>query len=679
MSAKRAREAVTSTDDGSEIISPVRPEKRPRSQIRPMAIKGQEDDDSSLGDELQSDNDSHGSLSTYLDDDLDEEMTFSSDDDEDVLITWFKTGYEDKSIDPKTTLKQVGAITDQNQLDFLSEEVAWNTLYRVVREISRQRRATPVAPPRTRLPHLHSLVDAVNLIRTSRRIIVLTGAGISVSCGIPDFRSADGLYKMIESRFDLPDPQALFDIRFFVDDPEPFFQFAKMIYPGNYVPSLSHRFIRMLQDKGKLLRNYTQNIDTLEQVAGITECLECHGSFRTASCFSCKAQVPCEAIRDKIMREEIPRCNKCSGKFNVLKPDIVFFGEGLPPKFSSQFCQDVNVSDLLIVMGSSLRVRPVCTIPHNFPPNIPQILINRERVGHPHQFDIELLGNCDAIVTFLLSQLGWPAATNSHHPKHSVAVPEFLSPYTYLFEGAVRPQASITQPQTNTTNISQGTTNINAHNSTTTATIAATAVPAATRTRMRRNTQRQTQNSSSSKKSKLAPVDYNSRESDCNSDDGENNVTNNKSDGDYDSDPDISENVRTRSRTTPTTASSKASKPHENATNATRRQQQQSKQQEQPQSQKGKLTQVDAGMGAADMIVLDTGGNGLPTSSGILTVGDEPHTNGDVDVDADVDGDAAGDADVDVDGDGADDADDDGDDELADGGALDERALDGEA
>ena len=122
-------------------------------------------------------------------------------------------------------------------------------------------------PRRKKLGHVNTLRDVVDLIKTSRKIIVLTGAGVSVSCGIPDFRSRDGVYARLAVDFpDLPDPQAMFDIHYFRKDPRPFFKFAREIYPGQFEPSPCHKFIRCVEKQGKLLRNYTQNIDTLEQV-----------------------------------------------------------------------------------------------------------------------------------------------------------------------------------------------------------------------------------------------------------------------------------------------------------------------------------------------------------------------------------------------------------------------------
>ncbi len=102
----------------------------------------------------------------------------------------------------------------------------------------------------------------------------------SVSCGIPDFRSSNGIYARLHVDYpDLPSPQSMFDMSYFEHNPRPFFKFAKEIFPGQYTPSISHYFIKLLESNGRLLRNYTQNIDTLEQVAGIQNVVHCHGMF----------------------------------------------------------------------------------------------------------------------------------------------------------------------------------------------------------------------------------------------------------------------------------------------------------------------------------------------------------------------------------------------------------------
>ncbi|KAF4090072.1 hypothetical protein AMELA_G00047750 [Ameiurus melas] len=274
------------------------------------------------------------------------------------------------------------------------------TLWQIVINISEP-------PKRKKRKDINTIEDVIRLLNDCKKILVLTGAGVSVSCGIPDFRSRDGIYARLAVDFpDLPDPQAMFDIEYFQRDPRPFFKFAKEIYPGQFRPSLCHRFIAMLDKKEKILRNYTQNIDTLEQVAGVQRVMQCHGSFATASCLVCKHRVDCDAIREDIFRQVVPHCPRCSNiPFAIMKPDIVFFGENLPEAFHRAMKQDKDEVDLLIVIGSSLKVRPVALIPSSVPPEVPQVLINREPLLHLN-FDVELLGDCDVIVNELCHRLG---------------------------------------------------------------------------------------------------------------------------------------------------------------------------------------------------------------------------------------------------------------------------------
>ena len=113
-----------------------------------------------------------------------------------------------------------------------------------------------------------------------------TGAGISTSAGIPDFRSPDtGLYSNL-ARLDLPYPEAVFDISFFRQNPLPFYTLAHDLYPGKFRPTIAHSFVRMLSDKGILLKLFTQNIDCLEREAGVpnNEIVEAHGSFARQCC-----------------------------------------------------------------------------------------------------------------------------------------------------------------------------------------------------------------------------------------------------------------------------------------------------------------------------------------------------------------------------------------------------------
>lgn len=150
----------------------------------------------------------------------------------------------------------------------------------------------------------------------------------------------------------------MFDIEYFTNDPRPFFRFAKEIWPGQYQPSLAHYFIAELERREQLLRNYTQNIDGLEHLCPIRRVIQCHGSFSTATCRRCLHRVQSDAIKTDIFQQTIPHCSKCSMRYAdaIFKPDIVFFGESLPVDFHRTISIDKDKCDLLIVMGSSLKV-----------------------------------------------------------------------------------------------------------------------------------------------------------------------------------------------------------------------------------------------------------------------------------------------------------------------------------
>eukprot|EP01117_Protostelium_nocturnum_P011420 TRINITY_DN4143_c0_g2_i2.p1 TRINITY_DN4143_c0_g2~~TRINITY_DN4143_c0_g2_i2.p1 ORF type:complete len:435 (-),score=123.94 TRINITY_DN4143_c0_g2_i2:130-1434(-) len=247
-----------------------------------------------------------------------------------------------------------------------------------------------------------------------KNIIVMSGAGISVAAGIPDFRTpGTGLYDNLK-KYQLPFPEAIFEMGYFQKRPEPFYLLAKELYPGTFCPTASHFFIKLLEDKGVLLRNYTQNIDTLERVAGVNPDLliEAHGSFGTSRCIKCKSEVDKEWLREKIFGDEIPKCqNKsCDG---LVKPDIVFFGEDLPKRFFSQAILDFPKCDLLLVMGTSLQVYPFAGLVEKVGSGIPRVLFNNEIVGNflfgkkGNKRDVDAIGDCQAKIKEFTKLLGW--------------------------------------------------------------------------------------------------------------------------------------------------------------------------------------------------------------------------------------------------------------------------------
>lgn len=317
---------------------------------------------------------------------------------------------------------------------------------------------------RVKLTDYNSVDDAVHLIQRARNVVVLTGAGISTSLGIPDFRSkSTGLYSQLEKMgLGINDPQEVFNIEVFREDPSIFYSVARNILPDDAnVFTPTHKFIAMLQDRNKLLTNYSQNIDNIEANAGIRpdRLVQCHGSFATATCQRCGHRLPGHAIFAEIKADMIPRCPSCVVKLRakgiikrkrqgnsrsssrrgrgqsdddsdddynipsagVMKPDITFFGENLPAEFANRLAEDRDLVDLVIVIGTSLKVAPVSEVASYLPPHVPQIYISRTPVTHIN-FDIDLLGDCDVVVAELCRRLGWDLQHSMIPPDQQVAI-----------------------------------------------------------------------------------------------------------------------------------------------------------------------------------------------------------------------------------------------------------------
>ena len=134
---------------------------------------------------------------------------------------------------------------------------------------------------------LLDLRDVAGLISSgaARNVVVMVGAGVSVAAGIPDFRTpGTGLYDNLED-YGLPRPEAIFELNFFADNPKPFYRLCRELWPGQYSPTATHHFIRLLHEKGVLTRCYTQNIDSLESAAGLPaqKLVAAHGNFDSAT------------------------------------------------------------------------------------------------------------------------------------------------------------------------------------------------------------------------------------------------------------------------------------------------------------------------------------------------------------------------------------------------------------
>ena len=212
-----------------------------------------------------------------------------------------------------------------------------------------------------------------NIINESQNIVLFTGAGISCPSGIPDFRSADGLYK--SKNRGKYSPEELVSHDCLMNDPEAFFDFyfKNMVYPGAR-PNYAHLFFAQMEREGKLKAVVTQNIDGLHSMAGNSVVYELHGSVYRNYCVRCgKGWDPYNKTTDDnnkmfgleyVLKETgIPKCSRCSG---MVRPDVVLYGEPLDPVVWEKAEKAIEQADCLIVVGSSLTVYPAAGLVQYF-------------------------------------------------------------------------------------------------------------------------------------------------------------------------------------------------------------------------------------------------------------------------------------------------------------------------
>jgi NAD-dependent deacetylase len=237
------------------------------------------------------------------------------------------------------------------------------------------------------------LNKALQLIKDGKNFIALTGAGISTSAGIPDFRGPKGIYTTGT------DPEKVFGIDNFKRNPEPFFRFKRkfiQILEGAK-PTKMHNFLYYLEKKGKEIVIITQNIDGLHTLAGSKKVIEFHGSIRHSHCLKCKKKISFEELKNKLEKQNIPECS-CGG---VIKPDIVFFGE--PVNGLDEAFKIMLKADTMLIIGTSLSVYPASILPNYFKGNI--IIINKGQLANFVLADVFLDMNIEEAADFFFDKL----------------------------------------------------------------------------------------------------------------------------------------------------------------------------------------------------------------------------------------------------------------------------------
>eukprot|EP00599_Poterioochromonas_sp_BG-1_P014591 CAMPEP_0173158862 /NCGR_PEP_ID=MMETSP1105-20130129/16712_1 /TAXON_ID=2985 /ORGANISM="Ochromonas sp., Strain BG-1" /LENGTH=371 /DNA_ID=CAMNT_0014077077 /DNA_START=29 /DNA_END=1144 /DNA_ORIENTATION=+ len=270
------------------------------------------------------------------------------------------------------------------------------------------------------------------------KVSVLTGAGISVAAGIPDFRTpVIGLYAKV-AKYGLPYPELVFNLDYFKTNPYPFYQVSKEFLNYKVKPVAAHRFIKQLEENEQLFMNYTQNIDGLELDIGLSsdKLIQAHGHMRSAHCLDCRKEfLDMKPFYQCLEEDRLWLCENCNPEGattnslsqkadnntttpsslsseegreykGLIKPDIVFFGESLPSSFHAQF-HAIQQSDLIIVMGTSLKVYPFALLLEFLPDSVPVVLINRENPGISRNHFLFLSGDIQDTVAAIAQECGW--------------------------------------------------------------------------------------------------------------------------------------------------------------------------------------------------------------------------------------------------------------------------------
>ncbi len=219
-----------------------------------------------------------------------------------------------------------------------------------------------------------NISEAKKAIHNAKKIAVLTGAGISTESDLPDFRSQNGIYKKLTTAL-------TFNIRLFRIWPRQFYKVIGPFYQDcvNAKPNAGHMALAELERQGKRMEIVTQNVDCLHQKAGSTIVHEIHGTIRTVTCMRCRRRFESSMFADFFAKGKVPHCPECHG---VVKPDLTFFGESLPSEPLRRAKLAFLEADLVMVLGTSLKVAPANTLPGYRVKGTPLFVINHDQTTY---------------------------------------------------------------------------------------------------------------------------------------------------------------------------------------------------------------------------------------------------------------------------------------------------------
>ena len=248
------------------------------------------------------------------------------------------------------------------------------------------------------------LAKARELISNAKRVVVLTGAGISTDSGIPDFRGPQGVWTLN------PKAERMSDIRYYVSDPEvrKLSWQSRLAHPAwTAKPNAGHLALLELEKSGKLRAVITQNIDGLHQRAGISRelVIEVHGNLHKAVCLSCGWRGPMQGVLDRVRAgDEDPECETCNG---ILKSDTISFGQALVPEVIERAMRAAEETDCLLAVGSTLQVYPVAAaVPNAKAAGASVVILNAQATAFDDMADVKLSSSISEVLPVLCRTVG---------------------------------------------------------------------------------------------------------------------------------------------------------------------------------------------------------------------------------------------------------------------------------